>query len=95
MYFEHWWANYNHISSEKSDNSHSAKISFLQRFNNNEKWNSQPVKHLAIIGLLSNGIENRMCTSLYKGTKLKKVKITVLFGLNHLYMKYEEMEVEY
>ena len=54
-------------------------ITFLTNwFNNDEK--SQPVRHLAIKGLFSNGIgKNEWCTIfyIYKETKAKESEITV------------------
>ena len=59
--------------------------------------NSQPVRHLAIKGLFSNGIgKNEWCTIfyIYKETKAKESEITVPLIESFPQMKYEEMEVE-
>ena len=57
----------------------------------------QPVRHLTIIGLFSNGIgKNEWCTIfyIYKETKAKESEITVLLIESFPQMKYEEMEAE-
>ena len=73
-------------------------ITFLTNwFNNDEKCNLQPVRHLTIIGLFSNGIgKNEWCTIfyIYKETKAKESEITVLLIESFPQMKYEEMEAE-
>ena len=59
--------------------------------------NSQPVRHLAIKGLFSNGIgKNEWCiiSYIYKETKAKESEIPVPLIESFPQMKYEEMEVE-